>query len=63
MTSKNASYVSSCLDLLSFTSYSRKVLEPARASKDHKYVIFDFDGTIADTYHLAVAELNFLGEK
>ena len=66
MTIKNpakTSYLSSCLDLISFTSYSRKDYESAVLSKDNKYVIFDFDGTIADTYNLAVEELNQLGKK
>ena len=63
MTNERASYLSTCLDLISFTSYSRKDLETFCVSKSDRFVIFDFDGTIADTYQIAVEELNQLGKK
>lgn len=63
MTSKSKAFLSSFRDLMSITSYTLKELESVRATHHNKYVIFDFDGTLADTYQLAIDHLNQLGKK
>lgn len=55
------------LILIGCTSYSYKKLEKngsdALSQDNDLHLIFDFDGTIADTHSLAVQELNKLSEK